>query len=175
MDYPITLKELASELNCSYEAIRQHTKRYKNELEGHISYIGKSQYLDEWACDFIKSKRVESPITVHTVVRDERIKQLEEQVTMLQAKVVEQAEKLASQAEELRASDKALSEVNVLLLNSVKEKERADVLEAQNTDLSLEIEKKDKHLQEVTEELKSKTERLQAMENRTLWQRIRNR
>lgn len=148
-----TIKQLSKELNCSYEAIRKHTKRYDKELREHVYYVGKTLHLDDYACDFIKNKRVENPVVVQTIERDEQIEALKEQVTLLQAKIVEQAEKIASQSEELREADKQLAEKNVLLLTAEKDKERADVLEARNMELSKDYE---------------------ALKNRTLWERIRN-
>ena len=155
-----TIKELAKELDCSYEAVRQHVKRYQTQLSDHISYIGKSQYLDEWACNFIKSKRVESPITIQTVERHERIAELEQENKNLLIKIAAQADKLAQQADELREADKALKDVDKLLLTAKADKERADALQAQNGRLSVDNEELKQKVSEAEETAQEASDKL---------------
>lgn len=74
-----SIKELSKELNCSYEAVRQQIKRYSSELSEHITKNGKTQLLDEYACEFLKSKRTENPVVLQTIEKDEYTKQLEQE------------------------------------------------------------------------------------------------
>lgn len=134
----ITLRDYAKQNNISYEAVRKQVVRYTAELEGHLIKEGRQQFLDEEAVAFLDAKRQKNPVAIIQQSKDETIEALQEQIVLLQAKVTEQAEKLATQAEELRVSDKALADVNVLLLNAAKDKERLNDLEAQNANLSTE-------------------------------------
>lgn len=79
MDNLKSIRDLSKELSCSYEAIRQHLKRYSNELEGHITKNGRTQYLDEFACEFIKKKRIEVPSNVVQIEKDEYTKHIEKE------------------------------------------------------------------------------------------------
>ena len=55
----MTIKEFAEDQKVSYEAIRKQLVRYQKELKDHISVTGRTQYLDEWAVDFLKKRRRE--------------------------------------------------------------------------------------------------------------------
>ena len=76
-----TLKVLAKELNCSYEAVRKQVKRYRTELADHIHTEHKTQYLDDYACDFLRSKRQESPVVVSRIEYDEAVELLKGKYT----------------------------------------------------------------------------------------------
>lgn len=154
----ISLKDYAKQKNVSYEAVRQQVVRYKKDLEGHLIKDGRQQFLDEEAVAFLDAKRQKNPVAIIQQDKDETIEALKQENKNLLIKVAEQAE-------ELRAADKAVSEVNVLLLSAAKEKERADTLEAQNGDLSDEIRKKD-------EILKEKEKELQELKNASLIKRL---
>lgn len=137
----ISIKDYAKQNNISYEAVRQQVVRYKKELEGHLIKDGRQQFLDEEAVSFLDAKRQKNPVAIIQMDKDERIENLERENKNLLIKIAEQAE-------ELRTADKALAEVNVLLLNAAKDKERVEVLEAQNDNLSTE----NKNLKETLEE-----------------------
>ena len=162
-----TLKVLAKELNCSYEAVRKQVKRYRKELEDHIHTEHKTQYLDDYACDFLRSKRQESPVVVSRIEYDEAVELLKEKYTA----ALEEINRLKDEKHALEL-----------------ENARIALLEAQNDDLSAEKEfyiktaasaakDKDKALKELTEahdsfelELKKKEDRIQELENRKWWQ-----
>lgn len=78
-----TIKDLAKELNCSYEAVRKQTKRYAKELGDHIYMQHKTQYLDDFACDFIRSKRMDSPVVISRLEHDEAMELLKQKYTEL--------------------------------------------------------------------------------------------
>lgn len=142
----ISLKDYAKQKNISYEAVRQQVVRYKKDLEGHLIKDGRQQFLDEEAVAFLDAKRQKNPVAIIQMDKDEQIENLERENKNLLIKIAEQAE-------ELRAADKALAEVNVLLLSAAKDKERAEALEVQNSDLSAEIKKRDEILKETKKEL----------------------
>lgn len=150
-----TIRELAKEMHCSYEAVRQHTKRYEKELEGHIIQRGKSQYLDEYACEFIRGKRLENPVTVQTIERDEAYEDLKEKYLNLleDSKALEREyrEYVTNAATLLQTASRQIA----LVETSEENKKRADDLEAKNRDLSADNEKKDKSLAELETKLKN--------------------
>ena len=75
----MTIKDLAKELNCSYEAVRKQVKRYGNkDLKDHIFTQHKTQYLDDFACDFIRSRRMDSPVVVSRIEHDEAVEILKQ-------------------------------------------------------------------------------------------------
>lgn len=162
-----TIKELAQELDCSYEAVRQHVKRYQRQLSDHISYIGKSQYLDEWACDFIKSKRVESPITVRTVERNERITELEnENKLLLQQLAVVQNEMLKLKDEKHALE---LENARIALLEADNEAKDKKVEEAVKTAEDANLRLTEAH-ESFEAELKKRDEQIQELKNRKWYQ-----
>lgn len=72
----ISLKDFAEDQNVSYEAIRKQVKRYSEDLKGHISVQGKTQYLDETAQEFLKAKRRQNPVVVHEEQKDNDLEAL---------------------------------------------------------------------------------------------------
>ena len=60
----ISLKEYAHSKSISYEAVRKQIKRYSKELDGHISIVSRIHYLDDYAVDFLDSKRLVKPVIV---------------------------------------------------------------------------------------------------------------
>lgn len=96
----ITIKDLAKQLDVSYEAVRQQVKRYADrELEGHIVAAGKVQYLDEFAVEFLRSKRNLSPVVLVQQDRDAAYEQIEQENKALLVKVAAQADKISELSE----------------------------------------------------------------------------
>ena len=98
----ITLREYAKRNNVSYEAVRKQVVRYKLELDGHISKIKKTQYLDDDAVKFLDSKRQENPIIIQEADRSERIEQLEAENKILLLKVAELQEALIQEKDQVK-------------------------------------------------------------------------
>lgn len=155
----ISLKDYAKQKNISYEAVRQQVVRYKKELDGHLIKDGRQQFLDEEAVAFLDAKRQKNPVAIIQMDKDEQIENLERENKNLLIKVAEQAE-------ELRAADKALAEVNVLLLTAAKDKERAEALEAQNGEIRAEKEKLVLEVQKTRETSEKLSEELTAIQNK---------
>ena len=160
----ITVKDFAIQQGCGESIIYRHIRKHKADLGDRVQKSHGKTWLTDEGAEYIRGLMKQQPLVISDT--NEVTEALREQVRQLQAKVTEQAEKIANQAEELRACDKALAEVNTLLLNSAKEKERAEELEAQNGDLRASNEKKDellleaeKTLQEANDELTREKER----------------
>lgn len=72
----MSIKELAERENVTYEAIRKSVARYSEELKPHIIRKNRTQYLDQWAIDFLKQKRRENPIILMSMDANEQNEQL---------------------------------------------------------------------------------------------------
>lgn len=96
----ITLRDYAKQKGITYEAVRRQVNRYNPELTGHISIRNRTQYLDDWAVEFLSERRRQSPIVIVNEDRQEEIEQLKQQVAELQ-------EKLSKATEQAMASEKA--------------------------------------------------------------------
>nr|CRY97087.1 hypothetical protein [uncultured prokaryote] len=105
-----TIKDMASEFKCTYEAVRQQTSRYSKELAGHSHLDGKTRYYDDWAVEFLRERRKKNPIIIEQTDTKQLIEELQQKNTVLLEKVAVQADKLAAQSEELRNYDKLMLE-----------------------------------------------------------------
>lgn len=85
----LSLKEYATNKGISYEAVRKQVKRYKSELEGHISKVNRTQYLDDEAVAFLDTKRQENPVILLQVDKDEEIQRLSNENKRLLLRVAE--------------------------------------------------------------------------------------
>lgn len=115
----ISLKDYAKNKGCSYEAIRKQVNRYKNELEGHITKINRTQYLDSVAVEFLDGKRKENPIIIMEKSKDEELERLEMENKMLLMKVAELQEALLKEKDEV----KLLQNEKIALLEEKNQKE----------------------------------------------------
>lgn len=113
----IKLKDYAQSKGISYEAVRKQVNRYKSELEGHITKISRTQYLDDEAVAFLDSKRQENPVILLQMDKDEEIQRLHDENKALLLKVAELQDSL------LREKDtvKALQEERIELLEARQE------------------------------------------------------
>ena len=104
--YMITLKEYAERSHVSYEAVRKQVTRYKLELDGHISKVKRTQYLDEEAVKFLDSKRQDNPVVIVETEKNERIEQLEAENKALLLKVAELQERVIQEKEKVELLQK---------------------------------------------------------------------
>lgn len=114
----ISFKEYAKNKGCSYEAVRQQVRRYKNDLNGHITKVGKTQYLDDDAVIFLDSKRKTNPVIILEVEKDETIKRLEEENKALLLKVATLQDELLREKDQV----KELQEEKIMLLEQNEER-----------------------------------------------------
>ena len=129
----ISIKDYAAQHGISYEAARQQISRYSGrEVDGfriseHINKVGRTQYLDDDAVDFLNERRSRNPVIVQQEGQSETIERMRARIDALQNRLIEaqdeyrtllqdkhaiemQAQKLLEdkqQVEELRASTEA--------------------------------------------------------------------
>lgn len=113
----LSIRDYAQNKGCSYEAVRKQVNRYKAELEGHISKVNRTQYLDEYAVEFLDSKRAANPVVVVEIGKDEEIKRLEEENRKLLLKVAELQDALLQEKDLV----KVLQEEKIKLLEKKEE------------------------------------------------------
>lgn len=118
----INLKDYAKKQGISYEAIRKQVARYRDELGDHISYQGKTQYLDEIAEEFLDGKRAVNAIHIIEHDKDEQIEDLKHQNELLKMKIMELQEQLIASKDQLLDANEQLIEMQnqVLLLTTQK-------------------------------------------------------
>lgn len=95
----ITIKDFAKSQGVTYEAIRKQLKRYEKELTGHIHKVGRRQFLDEFAMDFLSEKRDDSPIIQRQQDKDEQIATLKLQIEQMLVENAKLNQKVADMAE----------------------------------------------------------------------------
>lgn len=116
----VTIKEYAKSKNVSYEAVRKQIQKYKDkELKEHVIRKNKTQYLDDYAVEFLDNRRRESPIMVVQMNKDEEIERLEMENKALLLKVAELQEALLREKDEV----KQLQLEKIELLEQKKEEE----------------------------------------------------
>lgn len=113
-----TIKEYAKNNGVTYEAIRKQIKTYEVELKEHIMKNGRTQYLDDYAVDFLNKKRANNTIIVAQADKDEEIKRLENENKALLLKVAELQEQLLKEKDEV----KLLQEQKIQLLEQKESK-----------------------------------------------------
>lgn len=142
----ITLKEYAKLHNISYEAVRKSVNRYKDELKGHIIKINKTQYLDDFAINFLDQKRKTNPIIIYELDKDEKIRNLEEENKKLHMLL----EKKLMEIDELKNEKIEYLENKYLIENTKFElevqKQKVVQLEEKNKILNEQLNYKNKNL-----------------------------
>lgn len=108
----ISLKDYAEQVGISYEAVRKQVDRYKLELDGHISKIKRTRYLDDEAVAFLDSKRQDNPIIIQQLDKDETIERLEQENKNLLIKIAE----LEEESKGLYKTIASMKDEHILLL-----------------------------------------------------------
>jgi len=98
-----TIKQFAEEQHVTYEAIRKQLTRYADDLDGHIVKKNRKQYLDEYAVEFLKEKRRESPLILIKPDDVGMIEELKSQVETLKVQL------LSAQNELLKEKDRVIA------------------------------------------------------------------
>lgn len=145
----ISIKDLAKQNGVTYEAVRQLVKRYSAELEGHIHLEGRTQFLDDFAVEFLESKRQANPVVVYEANKDEEIARLEDENKLLLLKLTEKQEKIE------KLQDRLLEAASTPALLTAAQTELAEVKGRS--------EEQAKELQQVREELVARTQELQEL------------
>lgn len=116
----ITIKEYAKQNNISYEAVRKQIQKYKdNELQEHIIKNNRTQYLDEYAVDFLNNRRKESPVIIAQMDKDEEIQRLYDENKALLLKIAELQDLLLKEKDNV----KQLQQDKIALLEANQEEQ----------------------------------------------------
>ena len=153
-----SIKQIAEEQNVSYEAIRKQIVRYSDELKDHIVRRNRTQYLDEWAVNFLKEKRKENPVILINMDKDEQIEELKAQVELLKNKLLVSQEQIITLQEENNKALETQVRYTALLEDTKAKDER--LAKAETT-----IEEQDDHIKEIereSEALRQELEEAQA-------------
>ena len=91
----ISIKDYAAQHGISYEAARQQISRYSGrEVDGfriseHINKVGRTQYLDDDAVDFLNERRSRNPVIVQQEGQSETIERMRARIDALQNRLIE--------------------------------------------------------------------------------------
>lgn len=118
-DNVITIKQYAKDKGVTYEAVRQQVVRYKKDLDGHVFKERRTQYLDDYAIDFLDKKRAENPIVIIEADKDAEIERLERENKRLLIKIAELQESLLIEKDQV----KLLQQQKIDLLEQAKEEQ----------------------------------------------------
>ena len=130
------IKQYAKEQGVSYEAIRKQISTYKEELKDHIIIKNRTQYLDDWAVEFLSHKRKENPVILVSQEKADEAEALRQQIEALRTQLL-LAQNALIQSQEERIKDKE----TIIALQAESRK----TLEAQSRYVEL-IEAKDTQL-----------------------------
>ena len=171
----MTIKQYAESQNVTYEAVRKQIVGYGEELKDHIVRKGRTQYLDEWAVEFLTKRRRENPIILLSQDKDEAIELLKSQVETLRVQLMTAQNELLKEKDRIielqdeakktiedRARYTALLEDNKAKEERLKEAEsQISEIRKESEDLSREIEKKDDQIRTIqteADDLRKKSE-----------------
>ena len=154
----LSIKQFAEQQNVSYEAIRTQVKRYSEELKDHIIRKNRTQYLDEWAIDFLEKKRKENPVILMNMDQNTQIEELQAQVEILKNKLMQSQDKVIALQEEARNHIEQGIRYNFLLEDNKAKTERLTKAEEQ-------IEKDREKIEEYRQEIELKERRIIKAEN----------
>lgn len=121
----ITLKEFANIENISYEAVRQQVNRYKKDLAQHLVKEGRTTYLDDWAVEYLKSKRSKQPVIVQQRDQSAELEQLRNENKQL---LVELAR---VQQSEIEKTEKIVELQQLLLSAPAESRDEVEALKLQ--------------------------------------------
>ena len=97
----ITIKDYANNHNVSYEAVRKQLRRYADQLEGHITRKNRTQYLDEYAEQFLTEKRQQSVVIVREQAREDELEALRKEVSDLRFRLMSATETIMKNQEKI--------------------------------------------------------------------------
>lgn len=164
----ITLRDYARQNGVSYEAVRQQVKRYAAALEGHIHHIGRTQYLDAEAIQYLDNKRAQHPMIMYEKSKDQELQELRDKVVMLQAKLIEAQEQVV-------ASQGALVEAQAARLALAAAESERDELATAAAQARQEAAAANQVAEELRQALAAAEAREEALRRRTWWQRLTRR
>ena len=131
----LSMKDYANQKNISYEAVRKQVARYRKELDGHIFKKDRTQFLDEYAIEFLDQKRSSNPIVIYETSKDETINRLNQEVDQLKTQVMNLQNALLKEREAMLPLQQSLQLADI-------EKEKAIHAALKEAGEQAEIEKK---------------------------------
>lgn len=93
----ISMREYATLHDISYEAVRKQVKRYETELQGHISKVRRTNYLDDEAVAFLDEKRSKNPVVIVDEEKKDQIQRLSDENKQLLIKIVQLQDELGKE------------------------------------------------------------------------------
>ncbi len=110
-----TIRQFAEEQGVSYEAIRRQLVRYTEELNGHVVRQNRTQFLDNYAVEFLRNKRRENPVVVVNPDLNEEIEELRAKLFASHSALLEEKDKIIHLQEELQTAIEAKAKYELLL------------------------------------------------------------
>lgn len=162
----ISLKDYAKSKKISYEAVRKQVARYKNELDGHISKVHRTQYLDDIAVRFLDEKRAVNPVAIIQIDKDEEIERLKEENKSLLVNVATLQDSLLKSQSQIEKLKEIESERLKLEIEADSLKEKNRVLEEEKNNLVVDNKVKDKDIAAKEIELEVERNRIKELEER---------
>lgn len=154
-----TIKQYAESQNVSYEAVRKQIVRYTEELKEHIVKKDRTQYLDEWAVDFLTERRRENPIILNDQDKTEEIEALRSQVESLKVKLMEAQNELLKEKDrviglqdEIREGLESKIKYTALLEDNKAKEEKLKEAQDQITEIRREADDRKREVEELTKE-----------------------
>lgn len=162
----ISIKDYAKLKKISYEAVRKQVNRYKNELEGHISKVHRTQYLDDIAVKFLDEKRAVNPVAIIQIDKDEEIERLKIENKNLLVNVATLQDSLLKSQAQIERLKEVENERLKLELEADSLKEKNKTLETEKYDLVVDNKIKEQELTTKKIELESERNRIKELEER---------
>jgi len=147
-----SIKQFAEEQNVSYEAIRRQIVKYSDELKDHIVRKNRTQYLDEWAINFLKEKRKESPIVLMNMDQNEEIEELKAQVDLLKSKLLVAQDQIISLQDETKKAIESQVRYTALLEESKAKDDQIRTIQTEAEDLRKKSEEDQKTIEDLQKE-----------------------
>lgn len=164
----MTIKQYAESQNVTYEAVRKQIVGYGEELKDHIVRKGRTQYLDEWAVDFLTKRRRESPVVLINQDKDEAIELLKSQVETLrvqlmtaQSELLKEKDRIIELQDEAKKTLEDRARYTALLEDNEAKAKRLKEAEDREAELTRQVEERDgqiRTIQTEADDLRKKTE-----------------
>lgn len=153
----ITVKEFAKRQHRSVQAIYQSIDRYRLQLEGHITKVGRTSYLDDEAVAFLETKREQNPVVIYQQDKDEELERLRQNADVMKAKIAELQETVNKSQQDYIALQKENSRLLALPSETAK---KLAVAEVELKNATEKINDRDKELDEKKREIEARATQL---------------
>lgn len=131
----ITFKQYAADHRISYESVRKQVQRYKDDLAGHVLKQHRTQYLDDYAVNFLNERRNRTVV----ISLSEEAQKEAERVGNLQEENKQLLYKIAQLEEQLREAEKDQGKIALIEANIKKLEASNEAVLAENKDLTTKV------------------------------------